>query len=111
MLLNRGADGTQTDHQKRSPLDYALIKEHEFVVALFSCHNTSVGDFTKQQKYMHSLYCILYDIYVHRVRCIVSESIAHTGLETSHSSTTGFHGNKDCIEGSYLGLFTENNES
>uniref|UniRef100_A0A1X7TSI0 Uncharacterized protein n=1 Tax=Amphimedon queenslandica TaxID=400682 RepID=A0A1X7TSI0_AMPQE len=48
-LLNKGADASQRDSDNKTPLDYALIKQHEFVVALFTCHDASVGDFIKMQ--------------------------------------------------------------
>ncbi|XP_019858032.1 PREDICTED: uncharacterized protein LOC105314457 [Amphimedon queenslandica] len=49
-LLNKGADASQRDSDNKTPLDYALIKQHEFVVALFTCHDASVGDFIKMQR-------------------------------------------------------------
>ena len=52
LLLNRGADASQRDNDNKTPLDYALIKQHEFVVALFTCHDSSVGDFIKMQRYL-----------------------------------------------------------
>ena len=55
-LLNKGADASQRDNDNKTPLDYALIKQHEFVVALFTCHDASVGDFIKMQRYMY-MYC------------------------------------------------------
>ena len=50
LLLNKGADASQRDLEKKTPLDYALMKQNEFVVALFTCHDTSVGDFIRLQR-------------------------------------------------------------
>uniref|UniRef100_A0A1X7U707 Uncharacterized protein n=1 Tax=Amphimedon queenslandica TaxID=400682 RepID=A0A1X7U707_AMPQE len=54
-LLNKGADASQKDSDNKTPLDYTLIKQHEFVVALFTCHDASVGDFIKMQRSSSSL--------------------------------------------------------
>ena len=50
LLLNRGADATQEDSRGKTPLDYALTNQNEYAVALFTCHTTSIGDFTKLQR-------------------------------------------------------------
>ena len=46
-LLDRGADAGQTDSSDRTPLDYALMKGHNYTVALFTCHETSVIDLSR----------------------------------------------------------------
>ena len=63
-LLNKGADASQRDNDNKTPLDYALIKQHEFVVALFTCHDASVGDFIKMQRYIVHIHVNVH-VYVH----------------------------------------------
>ena len=46
-LLDRGADAGQEDSSDRTPLDYALMKGHNYTVALFTCHETSVIDLSR----------------------------------------------------------------
>ena len=46
-LIDRGADSSQTDNNDKTPLDYALMKGHNYTVALFTCHETSVFDLSR----------------------------------------------------------------
>ena len=46
-LLDRGADAGQTDNNEKTALDYALMKGHNYTVALFTCHETSVFDLSR----------------------------------------------------------------
>ncbi|KAI6660523.1 Ankyrin repeat domain-containing protein 55-like [Oopsacas minuta] len=46
-LLDRGADAGQTDNNEKTALDYALMKGHNYTVALFTCHETSVIDLSR----------------------------------------------------------------
>ena len=46
-LLDRGADAGQSDSSERTPLDYALMKGHNYTVALFTCHETSIIDLSR----------------------------------------------------------------
>ena len=46
-LLDRGADAGQTDNREKTALDYALMKGHNYTIALFTCHETSVIDLSR----------------------------------------------------------------
>ena len=50
LLLSKGADATQRDFDGKTALDYAREKQHDFAVALFTCHETSIADFTRMAR-------------------------------------------------------------
>ena len=50
LLLDRGADAALRDLSGHTPLDYAYMKRLDYVVALFTCHETSVADFTRASR-------------------------------------------------------------
>ena len=50
ILLNRGADATQRDCEGHTPVDYGHSNGHEYTVALFTCHNVSMADFTRAMR-------------------------------------------------------------
>ena len=49
-LLTKGADATQRDFDGKTALDYAREQGNEYAVALFTCHENSIADFTRMTR-------------------------------------------------------------
>ena len=49
-LLTKGADATQKDFEGKTPLDYSREQGNEYAVALFTCQENSIADFTRMTR-------------------------------------------------------------
>ena len=133
ILLNKGADATQKDNKEQTPLDYARRKGNEYVVALLTCHNTSVADFTRKERF--DIIIILYNYHIiNKYRTKLNTSLVNAkrfdlfeedeiieyndvGYIDDNISLTNTRSkpcSRDNVEstktGGYLGLFTENTD-
>lgn len=50
LLLDRGSDASQRDLLGKTAIEYARQKRFDYVVALLTCHETSVADFAKASR-------------------------------------------------------------
>lgn len=52
LLLDRGCEAAQRDLTGKAAIEYAREKKFDYVVALLTCHETSVADFLRASRYV-----------------------------------------------------------
>ena len=52
LLLDRGCEAAQRDLTGKTAIEYAREKKFDYVVALLTCHETSVADFARASRYV-----------------------------------------------------------
>lgn len=58
LLLDRGSEASQKDLAGKTAIEYAREKRFDYVVALLTCHETSLADFARASRYVGICVCI-----------------------------------------------------
>ena len=58
LLLDRGSDAAHRDLAGKTAVEYARQKKFDYVVALLTCHGTSVADFMRSSRYARMRLCV-----------------------------------------------------